>query len=560
MPRTTSTRPRFATRALLLHLATVALVVALCTGVYLLLAVQQLRAEAESTALGIARTLAEDPQVRSEVARISASDREPDAEALRHGELQRLSTDVASRTGALFVVITDDNGIRLAHPTPSRIGEEVSTPYEEVLAGSEIVDWQTGTLGESARAKVPVRDAGGTPVGEVSVGFERAGVFDDLPPLLAVIALTAAGALGLAILAFLLLRRRWERLTLGVQPEELVALVQNQTAVLDGVDDGVLAIDPQGIVRVSNAAADRLLGLDAPVGRPLDGLGLPAAVLDTTTGARARSSALVRDRMLYLDSRPVIRDGRALGDVLIVRDRTDLVALTERLETVRTMTAALRVQRHEFANRMHVAAGLIDADRVADARSFLGELVARGPVAFPVAGLDLLGDPFLHSFLGAKGVEAGERGVALRIAEDTQLIGGVSAAEDVAAVLGNLVDNAVTAAVSGERTPRWVEVAVLDDDDALVFTVSDSGPGLRGVDPLSTSTSADGVADSVHGHGIGIPLSTEIARRSGGDLWVIDPGDDEHGAVFAARIGGAVDPARAEQPARTDRTEQQEKP
>ncbi|WP_181157412.1 sensor histidine kinase [Microbacterium sp. MYb62] len=535
------TRPRFATRALLLHLATVTLVVALCTGVYLLLTVQQLRAEAESTALGIARTLAEDPQVRAEVARISLSESAPDARDLRSGDLQRIASDVTSRTGALFVVVTDDNGIRLAHPTPSRIGEEVSTPYEEVLAGAEVVDWQTGTLGESARAKVPVRDEAGTPVGEVSVGFERSGVFDDLPPLLTVIGGTAAGALALALLAFLLLRRRWERLTLGVQPEELVALVQNQTAVLDGVDDGVIAVDTRGVVRVSNAAADRLLGLDDPVGRPLDGLGLPAAVLDAMTGALTRASTIVGDRMLYLDSRPVVRDGHALGDVLIVRDRTDLVALTERLETVRTMTAALRVQRHEFANRMHVAAGLIDADRVSDARAFLGELVERGPVAFPVAGLDLLGDPFLHAFLGAKGVEAGERGVDLRIAEDTQLIGNVTAAEDVAAVLGNLIDNAVAAAVSGVRTPRWVEVAVLDDGDALVFTVSDSGPGLSDIDPLSPRPREEDAADGVHGHGIGLPLSTEIARRSGGDLWVIDSGGPDSGAVFAARIGGAVD-------------------
>lgn len=542
----TTTRPRFATRALLLHLATVALVVALCTGVYLLLTVQQLRAEAESTALGIARTVAEDPQVRAEVTRISASDNEPDADALRDGSLQRISTDVTSRTGALFVVITDDNGIRLSHPTPSRIGEEVSTPYEEVLAGAEVVDWQTGTLGESARAKVPVRDDAGTPVGEVSVGFERAGVFDDLPPLLAVIGCTAIGALGLAFLAFLLLRRRWERLTLGVQPEELVALVQNQTAVLDGVDDGVIAIDAQGVVRVSNAAADRLLGLDDPVGRPLDALGLPAAVLTAARGAITRSNAIVGDRMLYLDSRPVVRQGLALGDVLIVRDRTDLVALTERLETVRTMTAALRVQRHEFANRMHVAAGLIDADRISDARAFLGELVERGSVAFPVSGLHLLGDPFLHSFLGAKGVEASERGVALRIAEDTQLIGSVIEAEDVAAVLGNLVDNAVTAAVSGDREPRWVEVAVLDDGDALVFTVSDSGAGLGDTDQAATGRADDDAADRVHGHGIGLPLATEIARRSGGDLWVIDPGGDDHGAVFAARIGGAVDLSHGE--------------
>ncbi len=535
-----TTRPRFATRTLLLHLGTVALVVALCTGVYLALAVQQLRAEAESTALGIARTLAEDPQVRAEVARISSLQETPEAEVLRNGELQRIASDVSDRTGALFVVIADSDGIRLAHPTSSRIGQRVSTPFEEVLAGNEVVDWQTGTLGESARAKVPVRDEAGVPVGEVSVGFERTGVFDDLLPLLAVIGATAAGAVCLAIIAFLLLRRRWERLTLGVQPEELVALVQNQTAVLNGVDDGVLAVDIAGVVRVSNDAVDRMLGLDSPVGHRLAELGLPPAVVETATGRRTTSTAAVGGRVLYFDSRPVIRDGRPLGDVLIIRDRTDLIALTERLETVRAVTTALRVQRHEFANRMHVVAGLIDAARIDDARGFLDELVERGSVAFPVAGLELLSDPFLHSFLGAKGIEAGERGVALRIADETQLIGSVAEPEDVAAVLGNLVDNAVKAAASGERIPRWVEVAVLGDGDALVVTVADSGPGLAGIDPMAPRTPGEDDHDHVHGHGLGIPLARDIARRRGGDLWIIDAGGGEHGAVLAARIGRAV--------------------
>lgn len=542
MSRSAGTRVRFATRALLLHLAAVVLVVALCTGVYLALGVQQLRAEAESTALGIARTLAEDAQVRDTVTAVSAADRTPDPAALRHGELQQISGAVMARTGALFVVITDDHGIRLAHPDPSRLGEQVSTPFAEVLAGNEVVDWQTGTLGESTRAKVPVLDDDGTPVGEISVGFEPAGVFDDLPPLLAAIGLTAAAAVGFATVSFLLLRRRWERLTLGVQPEELVALVQNKTAVLDGVGDGVLAVDSRGTVQVSNAAADRLLGLDRPIGRHLDDLGLPRAVHEAARGAVATARAVVGHRVLYLDARPVVRDGRALGDVLIVRDRTDLIALTERLETVRTMTSALRVQRHEFANRLHVAAGLIDAGRVPDARAFLDELVGRGPVSFPVAGLDLVGDPFLLSFLGAKGVTAAERGVELRIADDTHVIGTVVRAEDVATVLGNLVDNAVTAAVPGSPAPRWVEVSLLSDGPDLVVTVADSGPGLSAAEPPA-GPPRDEQSDRVHGHGIGLPLSTDIARRSGGDLWVIDPGGADHGAVFAARLGSAIDPA-----------------
>jgi len=542
-------RTRFATRTLLLQLATVALVVVLCTGVYLLLAVQQLRAEAESSALGIARTLAEDPEIRAEVTRASADPGTPQAADLRDGVLQRTATATASRTGALFIVIADDHGIRLAHPDTDRLGQEVSTPFQDVLAGHEVIEWETGTLGDSARAKVPVRDSGGAPVGEVSVGFARAGVFDDLPPLLAVIGVAAVGSLLVAGVAALLLRRRWERLTLGVQPEELVALVQNQTAVLNGVDDGVLAVDPDGVVQVCNAAAERLLSVHDLVGVPLDRTGLPEAVREAVSGVRALSEAVHGDRVLYLDTRPVERDGRALGTVAVIRDRTELVALSERLETVRTMTAALRVQRHEFANRIHVAAGLIDAERVQDARDFLAELMVRGSVDFPVEGRERLTDPFLRSFLGAKALEASERGVTLRIAEDTHLLGAVVEAEDVAAVLGNLVDNAVTAAVAG-AAPRWVEVTVLDDGAALVVTVADSGAGLD-TDPAEERAAPDGAgpegadsddAGAVHGHGLGLPLSREIARRGGGDLWIIDRGGDEHGAVFAARLDGAVAP------------------
>ncbi len=97
------------------------------------------------------------------------------------------------------------------------------------------------------------------------------------------------------------------------------------------------------------------------------------------------------------------------------------------------------------------------------------------------------------------------------------------------------------AAVAGTREPRWVDVSVLSDGDALVVTVADSGEGLRPSDPRPRAD--DGGGDSVHGHGIGLPLATEIARRSGGDLWIIDPGGPDHGAVFAARLGDAVDPA-----------------
>ncbi len=544
---------RFTTRILVLQLATVVAVVLVCTGVFLLLTVQQLRAGAESAALNIARTVAEDPDVRSAVAAFSADPGTPRPDDLTGGSLQQLAAAVTERTGTLFVVITDDHGIRLAHPDPDLLGQTVSTDFAEVLAGREVVTWERGTLGESARAKVPVYPPGATQataaVGEVSVGFEPASVFDDLPALIGGFVAAAGGALLLGALAAFVLRRRWERMTLGLQPEELVALVQNQAAVLDGIGDGVLALDDDGIVRVCNRTASDLLALTDPVGRALPDLGLPDAVVAAVHDGTARDGVVVGGHVLFVDAQPVARGGRALGTVLVVRDRTDVVGLSERLETVRALSGALRVQRHEFANRLHVATGLIDADRIDEARDFLAAQLGRGPVDYGVDGIELVTDGVLQSLVGAMSVEAGERGVSLRVAADSLLLHPLDDVEEVAAVLGNLVDNAVAAAVRGAE-PREVEIGLYADDADLVLTVADSGPGLgTGADPFTRRAQPDG-ADRLHGLGVGLPLARELARRRGGDVWVISPGGDGAGAVFGARLGHVlrVPPTSKEKP------------
>lgn len=533
---------RFTTRLFLVQLAVVATVLLLCTGAFAVIAVTQVRNAAEENALNIARSVAAAPEVRAAVARWSDDPGAPAAADLVDGALQSTALAVAERTDALFVVITDDHGIRLAHPNAQRLGETVSTPFDRVLGGEEVVDWEVGTLGRSARAKVPVlAPDGGGPVGEVSVGFEEGSVLDDLPSVLLAIGVAAMLALGVGVAAGSVLRRRWEKTTLGLQPEELTALVQQQSAVLDGIGDGVLALDESGVVRVASEAAERLLGLEGSVGRPLSALALPEPVVAAIREGVPVHHVVVGHRVLAVDVHPVRHGGRELGDVVIVRDHTDVAELGEQLSSVRTVTGALRVQRHEFSNRLHVAAGLIDAERVADARAFLDELLERGSVATAVAHIERIDDLFLQALLAAKASEAAARGVSVAVGEDTLILGELARVEDAAAVIGNLIDNAVAAAARGSE-PRWVEVAFFGDGDALITTVADSGPGVpTGRDVFAPATEPKD--DRVRGRGIGLPLSRELARRLGGDVWLIDPGrraPAASGAVFAARLPGVL--------------------
>lgn len=540
---------RFATRVLLMQLGAALLIVLVCLAAFTAFAVGQLRAEAESTALGIARSVASDPDVRAQAAAY-AGRAGLDAAALEAGELQRQAAEVAERTGALFVVIANDRGLRLAHPDPAELGRELSTPYAPVLRGRETIDWDHGTLGDSARAKVPVTDASGAVIGLVSVGFALARVYGDVPAVLGVIAGVALVAAGAAVGVALLIRRRLEALTRGVQPDELEALLQSRAAVLDGVHDGVLAIGPDRLVRACNPSAVRVFGGIDPTGRDVGAAGLPRrlvrAVERVLAGeARVEEQLVLEDRVAYVDVRRARNGADDLGAVAVLRDRTDVLALAERLEAVRAATSALRVQRHEFANRMHAAAGMLAAGRVDEAERMIAEFAERG--AIPDEGALEVDEPFLASFLAAKAAEASERGVELRIADDTLLVGIVAQPEDVAAVLGNLVDNAIAAAVAGAE-PRWVAVSLLDDGDTLALTVTDSGRGVDDPDHVFENARRQedaAPADAVHGRGIGLPLARRFARRRGGALWLVEARGQGHGAVFAARLPGAMSPRPA---------------
>ena len=563
MQRSTSRQPlRFSTQTLLLQLAVVLLVVLLSTAVHAWLTYDRVGSDAENQALTLARTVASDPEVCADVLAISDKPGTPPPAELLAGPLQASAEAARTRTGALFVVITDETGIRLAHPDPQRLGEKVSTDPSEALSGQEITTRNTGTLGPSAGAKVPVYAPGtSTVVGEVSVGYSMETVAQSVARDIGPVALTAAGALLAGILGSFLLRRRLQRLTLGLEPEEISTLVHDQVAVLQGVDDGVIGVSADGRVSVFNAAAQRLLDLpdlsgsrweDAPVPEQLKSLTRPASATagpGVSTSAVSTPDALelvAGGRVLVVNARKALHRREDLGWVVMLRDRTELQGLTRQLDAVGTMSTALRAQRHEFANQLHTLAGFLGIGQHQEARDYLATLAATGPLKFPVEQAELLQDPYLQAFVGAKGVEADERGVALRIGPETLVRGQVTDAQDVTTVLGNLIDNAVNAAVAGSAADRWVELEVLDepgdDGGTLHVVVADSGDGLaEGTDTESVFaegfTTASGPVRAGGGQGFGLALARQLARRRGGDVKVLERGGrGGPGAVFMATL------------------------
>lgn len=565
-------RLRFSGQLLLLQVAVVAAVIALGFGLFTTLLDRQRSSEYGQRALAIARSVAADTELRAAVAEFSRSDiASPSLETqLAGGPVQLDAESVRQRTGALFVVVVDDRGIRLSHPEQDELGDPVSTDPSRALAGQEEVTEQFGTLGESARAKVPVYapDGGapaGTVVGAVSVGIASDEIDAALWTDLRIGALYAAAAFAVGIGASVLLNRRLRRLTLGVEPEELAALATEHEAVLGGIDEAVIGVDPQGRVTVANAEARRFFAAPLPPGTPIAEAGLPDRVREmlvpptvlaptVVTDAADPELVVVGERVLVCTRRTVHRGRHDLGVVLTARDRTDLELLTRQLDAVQTMSTALRAQRHEFANRLHVVHGLLAHDRPDEAAEFVDAVLGSGPLGATLPGLDAIGDPVLQAFLSAKAAHARERGVLLRIGPESWLDRAVTDQVAVTTVLGNLIDNACDAAASAVPPAAdplavdraaWVEVEVLTDGNTLFVTVADSGDGIA-IELGDRVFEQDVSTRAVSGRGLGLGLVRQVARALGGDVWIADPGGktqggDWAGAVFVARLPGAVD-------------------
>ncbi|MFE6365273.1 ATP-binding protein [Streptomyces sp. NPDC057806] len=496
---------RMFSQVLLMQVAIAAGVAVLATGLFLAPLGNQLDDQAMRRALAIARTTAVQPQIAEDVVNTPPT---------AGGPVQRAAERIRKATRAEYIVVMDGRGVRWSHPTPGEIGRTVSTDPGQALAGQEVMQIDDGTLGRTARGKVPLRDSDGDIVGAVSVGIAygsvRARLIHAIPELLAY----AGGALAVGALAAWLISRRVQRQTRDLAFSDISALLAEREAMLHGIREGVVALDRAGRVRLLNDEARRLLGIgDEAVGRSLDEALGEGRTTDVLAGRVTGTDLLtVRGRRVLVANRMPTDDG---GAVATLRDRTELEQLGRELDSTRGLIDALRAQDHEHANRMHTLLGFLELEMYDDAMEFVGEVVGDHRVTAEQI-TEKIQDPLLAALLVGKATVAAERGVALLVSERTRLPDRLIDPRDIVTIVGNLVDNALDA-VAGTVHAR-VEVELRTEGRAAVLRVRDTGPGIPAAqrELVFTEGWTTKEAPAHRERGIGLPLVRRLAERQGG--------------------------------------------
>src|SRR6478736_6000940 len=424
--------------------------------------------QAMARALAVAETMAATPSVIAAV-------QGPNPSAALQPYAERVRVD----SGTDFVVVMSRDAIRYTHPDPSQIGKPFIGHTAEALAGGVVEEDYTGTLGPSSRVVVPVTDAGKV-VAMVSVGIRKSAVGERVRAQLPVLLLAGLVAALLSGLGTALVSRRIRRQTHGLGEQQLREMYEYYDAVLHAVTEGLVITDLDGRLRLANDEAVRLLAL-------------------TDDASHEDELHVTSARVLVLNRGPARWQGRLLGHVATLRDRTDLEALTDELQVAQLLT-----------------------DRV-------------------VGSVD---EPALTAVLLGKAAEANERGIAFTIEPGAHWPTDVAPTRDVVTIVGNLIDNALDAVADEPGTPRPERHVRFDsrvEEAYAVLEVADDGPGLppgavEDAFRRGWSTKEQGSAGR---RGIGLALVGQTVDRLGGTLAVSGP----PGATFTVRLPAGEGPA-----------------
>lgn len=476
----------------------------------------------QTRAAAIAQTFAQIPTIRE-----CMSTQAPGCAA----QEQDLAAGTSVRTGASYVVLIDMNRVRHSHPNPQLIGGKVSEPIV-VQDGKVHLGINHGSEGTNASARAPLYGPNGALVGEVSVGILESSVSAELVSQLPSYGLWFATMLAIGAFASWGLATLMKRRTFGLELDEIARLLQEREATLHGIREGVVAVDPLGRISVVNDEAQRLLRLPSnATGHWLRDVLSPGALRVALTGTTVVTDEVVitDDYCLVINRMPVTLGSRPHGAVITLRDRTDIEGVTRELDGERSLTESMRAQQHEFSNRMHALAGLLELDRPTEALQYLNEI--RGMASDLDQTLRThIGAPLIVGLMLGKASEASERGIEFVIASDTDIGEAPDRVQALTTVLGNLIDNAFDALV-GAPSPRRVEVSIVEESDSVRVRVSDNGPGISGA--VAPHIFENGYTTKrgtlVRHNGLGLSLVHGTVTKLGGSITVLDG----PGAIFS---------------------------
>lgn len=452
------------------------------------------------------------------------------------------------------VVICDRNGLRFYHTDRLKTGESlVDGDEERILAGSEpYITTGYGTRGRQRRAFHSVRNSSGDIIGFVMASVFTARLSDQYKSIL----LVHLAILGVMLIVGLLMTRFivafLRKSLMGLHPDELLNLYIKQDEMMNAVEEGLIASDPDGTVLFSNLVARRLYSEE---GTPLMGRPLKEFYPETKQSSVIEEGAshhghscVINGHTVLVSEIPIRSSGGLVQGVLtILSDKTEMLAISDELSGTKNMLDTLRAFNHEFLNKLHIILGYLQTGETKRAMEFIvnSSLVSSQAIRQTA---DCIRVSRICALVIGKMMHAAELGILLTLTHDSTCMDKdlLLPVDAYITIIGNLLENAIeeleqpraegtdavtadgavtgadTAAEDGAVTGadaaavKEIKLGVYCRPDCNIITCEDTGRGIP--EKLLNHIYEKGISSKGENRGTGLFLVHRIVEDYQGEI------------------------------------------
>lgn len=460
-------------------------------------------------ATAIARTIAQLDEIRSSVGEVSGEEIiQPIVERIR------LSTNVD------YIVILDMDRIRYSHPSESFIGQ-VFEGGDERAAFSELeyTSKAQGDLGYAIRAFVPImNEEGVTQVGVAVVGI----LAPNLKTLLNVyhhdLLFSLLGGLLIGLIGAWLLANNVKKQTYQLEPYEIARLFEERSTIMETLDIGIIGTDDHGQVNYMNHLAEEYTKTSDKTRQSLHDIFKPTWVeVEFLKKENVANRSINLDGTIYLISiYPIFVKENYVGSLLKLQNRSVAHQLGEELTGVKALVGALRAQNHDYMNKLHSIAGLIQLEKTEKALNLILEETSNEEDMVHFIR-NLIEVYAISGLLLGKRSRAKELGVELSIDPDSYLKEMMEdfSIGDVITILGNLLDNAFEACQG--QMKKEVTCLIRGNQQFFYVRVTDTGVGMTKEEKHLIFNQGYS-SKAMEGRGIGLAMVKEIVELKSGAI------------------------------------------
>ena len=442
-------------------------------------------------------------------------------------QIQLYAESVRKATGARFVVVGDHEGRRYSHPVPERIGKlMVGGDNPRALErGEAYVSKAVGTLGPSMRGKVPIFANSGKVIGVVSVGYLQETVESVTEGYLQRVLLWVFGLFLFGGIGTWLIARNVKQSIFGLEPVEIARLFRERNAILDSIREGVVAINDKGQVTMLDHEAAKILKIppESGIGTSIESILPQTRMLEVLKSGEEQfdQEMIIGGIEVIVNRVPIWQNDRVAGVVSSFRRKDEIDRMAQELTQIQEYSEVLRTQTHEYSNKLHTLAGLIQLGSHQEALGLIGRETS-GYQELLGTLAETVPEPLLSAIILGKYNRAQELRINFQLDPESRMIDIPKKInrEKIVTILGNLLENALEAAQENTSGKRTVLLSMTDFGNDLIFEVEDSGSGIED-ESVDLSLQHGFTTKSGTGRGIGLSLVHENLKYLGGHLTVV---------------------------------------